>query len=215
MTPPPPPPGGSPDGLRILVVDDDDTFRSRLARALVARRYTVVEAADFDAALARVAETADCGGIDRAIVDLRMPGRSGLELVRALRARSPQTEIVVLTGYASVPTAVEAVRAGAINYLAKPAHADAILGAFSPIAASEKEATSAAERATETRADHATEPPTEPPTEIGTPSLASIEWEHIHRVLEDVDGNVSEAARRLGLHRRTLQRKLSKYPPPR
>lgn len=180
-------------GLRVLVVDDDDTFRARLARALVARQYAVVEAVDFDAALARVAECAEQGGIDRAIVDLRMPGRSGLDLVRELRQRSPETAIVVLTGYASVPTAVEAVRAGAVNYLAKPAHADAILDAFSPVDAWQKEAA----------------------VEVDTPSLASIEWEHIHRVLDDVDGNVSEAARRLGLHRRTLQRKLSKYPPPR
>ncbi len=181
---------------RILVVDDDDTFRQRLARALAARGYTVVEAADVDAALAHVAATARAGGIARAVIDLRMPGRSGLDLVRELRARSPRTEIVVLTGYASVPTAVEAVRAGAVNYLAKPAHADAILDAFSPVAASENEAAAAT-------------------AEVDTPSLASIEWEHIHRVLEDVDGNVSEAARRLGLHRRTLQRKLAKYPPPR
>lgn len=177
----------------ILVVDDDDAFRQRLARALSARGFTVREAADYDAAVAQIDESAASTGVSRAVVDLRMPGRSGLELVHAIRQRSPETAIVVLTGYASVPTAVEAVRAGAVNYLAKPAHADAILAAFSPDAA----------------------PHPAPAPEVGTPSLASIEWEHIHRVLEDVDHNISEAARRLGMHRRTLQRKLSKYPPPR
>ncbi|MCB9786583.1 MAG: response regulator [Deltaproteobacteria bacterium] len=177
----------------MLVVDDDETFRQRLGRAMRARGFAVTEAADFDDALTRLDALASATTLHKAVVDLRMPGGSGLELVRRLRERSPGTAIVVLTGYATVPTAVEAVRAGAVNYLAKPAHADAILAAFSPEA----------------------QPVERAPEPVETPSLASVEWEHIHRVLADADGNVSQAARRLGMHRRTLQRKLAKYPPPR
>lgn len=169
----------------LLVVDDDPVLRERLARALRDRGIEVRTAADGDEALECAREQAPAG----AVVDLRMPGRSGLELVRELRAIAPETQIVVLTGYGSIATAVEAIRAGAVHYLPKPADADDVLAAFS------QGSRAAAE------------------TEPAAPSLARAEWEHINRVLADCDGNVSEAARRLGLHRRSLQRKLAKFPP--
>jgi two-component system response regulator RegA len=118
-----------------------------------------------------------------------MPGRSGLEVVRELCAIDPTTKIVVLTGYGSIATAVEAMRRGATSYLPKPADADEILVAL------------------------ADTPPQVTGGDFPAPSLARAEWEHIQRVLADCGGNISEAARRLGLHRRSLQLKLRKYPP--
>ena len=127
-----------------------------------------------------------------AVVDLKMPGKSGLELVKALREIDPATKMLVLTGYGSIATAIDAVRLGATYYLSKPADADDIVAAFARGEA----------------------PPLEPPDiEYKAPSLARAEWEHINRVLSDCGGNISEAARRLGIHRRSLQRKLQKYPP--
>jgi two-component system response regulator RegA len=172
----------------ILIVDDDEVLRERLGRAFRDRGFATAVAADYDEALARA--RADAPG--SAVVDLRMPGRSGLELVRALRDLDPMIAIVVLTGYGSIATAIEAMRLGARYYLPKPADADDILAAFARGAAPPLAAT-------------------EPPD--ATPSLARAEWEHMSRVLADCGGNVSEAARRLGLHRRSLQRKLQKYPP--
>jgi two-component system response regulator RegA len=125
-------------------------------------------------------------------VDLRLPGRSGLEIVRALKAVDPGTNVVVLTGYGSIATAMDAIRLGATHYLSKPADADDILAAFAKKGS---------------LPDLGAEP------DFAAPSLARAEWEHINRVLSDADGNVSEAARRLGMHRRSLQRKLQKYPP--
>lgn len=175
----------------VLLVDDDDVFRERLARALRERRFEVRTADGYDAALA----AAQAESPEYAVVDLRMPGRSGLSLVRALHQMDPSTRIVVLTGYGSIATAVDAIRLGAVQYLPKPADADDLVAAFQRAAA----------------------PPLDPPeiaqTEFTAPSLARAEWEHINRVLTDCGGNISEAARRLGLHRRSLQRKLSKYPP--
>jgi two-component system, response regulator RegA len=129
---------------------------------------------------------------EAATVDLRMPGgaASGLDLIRDLLALAPRIQIVVLTGYGNIATAVEAVRRGAIDYLTKPLDTDQILAAFDPAAA----------RATDAA------------TEL-TPTLARVEWEHIQRILTDCNGNISKAARKLGLHRRSLQRKLSKLPP--
>lgn len=173
---------------RILVVDDDRLLRERLARAFRDRGHDVDVAAAADEAL-EVARRAVPG---RAVVDLRMPGRSGLELVRDLLALDPGMRIVVLTGYGSIATAIDAIRLGATYYLHKPADADEVLAAF------DRDSPGADES---TRAD------------LTTPSLARAEWEHINRVLADCGGNVSEAARRLGLHRRSLQRKLQKYPP--
>lgn len=172
----------------ILVVDDDRLLRERLALAFRDRGHEVSTADDAEAAL--VAARRDRPG--QAVVDLRMPGRSGLDLVRDLLALDPEMRIVVLTGYGSIATAIEAIRMGATYYLHKPADADEILGAF--------------DRGT-TAADEGER------GDLGTPSLARAEWEHINRVLADCGGNVSEAARRLRLHRRSLQRKLQKYPP--
>jgi two-component system response regulator RegA len=170
----------------LIVVDDDRALRERLARALRDRGLEVRTAASFDEAVTRARESRPA----RAVVDLRMPGRSGLELVRELREIAPAIEIVVLTGYGSIATAVEAMRLGAVHYLSKPADAEDVLAAF----------------------ERNQEPPADP-AEPMAPSLARAEWEHINRVLADAGGNVSEAARRLGLHRRSLQRKLSKFPP--
>lgn len=172
------------------IVDDDDVLRERMARAMRERGFTVTTAPDVDSALRLLDETP---GPDLATVDLRMPGRHGLELVRLLHERSPDTRILVLTGYGSIATAVDAVRLGAVSVLPKPADADDIIAAFN-------------------RAEAPVSIP-DPDEDADTPSLARAEWEHIHRVLTDCDGNISEAARRLGLHRRSLQRKLQKYSP--
>ena len=172
----------------VLLVDDDTTFRERLARALRARGYEVVTAGDYDAALA----AARAESPELAIVDLRLPGRSGLEIVRDLLKADPGTRVLVLTGYGSIATAVDAMRLGAVHYLSKPADAEDIEAALR-------------------RAE--LPPLADAPGEHAAPSLARTEWEHIQRVLQDCGGNISEAARRLQLHRRSLQRKLSKYPP--
>jgi two-component system response regulator RegA len=183
--------GGVSERPSLLVVDDDDVLRERLVRAFQERGYDAVGVPDGDRALALAAADPP----ELAVVDLRMPGRPGLEVVRELIALDPATEVVVLTGYGSIATAVDAIRIGAKHYLTKPADADEILRAFR-------------REAVPSSADSATSG-----SESETPSLARTEWEHIQRVLSDVNGNVSEAARRLGLHRRSLQRKLAKYPP--
>ena len=170
----------------LLIVEDDAVLRGRLARAFRDRGFEVREAPDGETAL-RFTES---DPPEHAVVDLRMPGLPGLAIVRALKQADPSTIVVVLTGYGSIATALEAVRLGAAHYLTKPADADEILAAFSR--------------------REATEPP--PPAEPSTPSLARVEWEHINRVLADCGGNVSQAARILGIHRRSLQRKLLKYP---
>jgi two-component system response regulator RegA len=177
-----------PDAATILIVDDDDVLRDRLARAFRDRGLETLTAGGFDEAMA----LARAESPELAVVDLRMPGRSGLELVRELHALDAATKVVVLTGYGSIATAIEAMRLGATHYLPKPADADDVLAAFTRGRAPSIDA------------------PTIPPE---APSLARAEWEHINRVLDDCDGNISEAARRLGLHRRSLQRKLQKYPP--
>jgi two-component system, response regulator RegA len=176
----------------ILIVEDDDVFRRRLAQAFADRGFEVREARDADEAL----DAARHDTPEFVVVDLRMPGRSGLDVVRELKALDAATSIVVLTGYGSIATALEAVRLGAQHYLTKPADVEAILAAF--------------ERGTDAAAV-----PADVPIPMETPSLARVEWEHINRVLMDCNGNVSQAARVLGLHRRSLQRKLSKFPLPR
>ena len=175
----------------ILIVDDDEVYRTRLARAFVDRGYDVRTAHDHDSGVT----SATSDSPEFAVVDLKMPGKSGLELVKALAEIDPATKTVVLTGYGSIATAIDAVRLGATYYLSKPADADDIIGAFARGEA----------------------PPLAPPPpdseDYRAPSLARAEWEHINRVLSDAGGNISEAARRLGIHRRSLQRKLQKYPP--
>jgi len=174
--------------LSILLVDDDENFRERMARALRDRGHEVRTArSPGEATRLATEDSPEC-----AVVDLRMPGGSGLEVVSSLRSIDPGTAVVVLTGYGSIATALEAVRRGALHYLQKPVDADELLAAFArggPLPAAE-----------------VTEEP-------AAPSLARAEWEHIQRVLADSGGNVSEAARRLGLHRKSLQRKLQKHPP--
>ncbi|MFM8532103.1 MAG: response regulator transcription factor [Acidimicrobiia bacterium] len=120
-----------------------------------------------------------------ALVDLKLRDESGLTVVKDLKAIDPATTVVVLTGYGSIATAVESIKLGAASYLTKPADADQIVAAFDGV---------------------------RPPDDSEVPSLARVEWEHIQRVLTDADGNVSLAARLLGIHRRSLQRKLSKNP---
>lgn len=171
----------------LLVVDDDERFREQLARAFEKRGFLVSRAGSFDEAV-RVAQ-ADAPEL--AVIDLRMPGQSGLELIRALKAIDPETQIVMLTGYGSIATTVEAVRLGAVHYLQKPADADEILAAFQKVVGAALPAIS----------------------ELEPPSLERVKWEHISRVLADCNDNVSEAARKLGLHRRSLQRMLQKFPP--
>lgn len=177
----------SPD-KRILVVDDDGTFRERLASSLRRRGHEVRAAAGRDDALAAL----DTFHPDCAVVDLRLENESGLNVARDLNERIPGIRVLVLTGYGSIATAVDAMRLGAVNYLSKPADADEILAALFG------------------NDDPAPEPS---PQENRVPSLDRVEWEHMQRVLHDSGGNISEAARRLGIERRTLQRKLRKYPP--
>jgi two-component system, response regulator RegA len=168
----------------VLVVDDDDVFRSRLGRAFADRGFEVRTARSAEEALALAKQDSP----EFAVVDLRMPGASGVDLVRELHAIDPASVVVMLTGYGSIATAVEAIRAGAVHYLSKPVDIDEILAALTGKAA--PSASTGAE----------------------VPSLARVEWEHIQRVLSDCEGNISRAARLLGLHRRSLQRKLSKDP---
>ncbi len=171
----------------LLLVDDDDAFRARLMRPLSARGFDVRGAADYDNAIALARDDSP----ELAVVDLKLPGRSGLEVVRGLKELDATTNVVVLTGYGSIATAVQSVKLGATTYLTKPVDADQILAAFEARGSSPS---------------HQTAPTPQP--------LARVEWEHIQRVLADCDGNISQAARLLGIHRRSLQRKLLKNPVP-
>ena len=171
------------DGRTLLIVDDDDRFRERLMQAFRERGFETRGAADCDEAIA----LAGAESPELALVDLRLPGGSGLDLVRELKRLDDTTNVVVLTGYGSIATALDSVRAGATTYLTKPVDADQIVAAFDG-------------------------PTSRAAAPHGVPSLARVEWEHIQRVLADCDGNISQAARLLGIHRRSLQRKLSKYP---
>jgi two-component system response regulator RegA len=174
-----------PAALRWLVVDDDGPFRAALAAALTRRGYAVRAAASMAEALA----LCEAWEPARAVIDLRMPGGGGMELLRELRRRYEDISVVVLTGYGSIPSAIEAVKAGAVNYLTKPAEPAEIESAF-------------------------TDAPMDEGLDLdAVPSLDRAAWEHLQRVLSECNGNISEAARRMGMHRRTLQRKLQKLPP--
>lgn len=171
----------------ILLVDDDATFRTRLAKALGDRNLLVLTAESVAAA----EKLLTIDSVDGIVLDLNMPGESGLELIPTAKELQPSVKIVVLTGYGSIATALEAVRRGAFNYLTKPADADQIVAAFlreslAPIA--------------------------EEDAKPSVPSLPQVEWEHLQRVLTDCGGNISKAAKLLGMHRRSLQRKLAKLP---
>lgn len=171
----------------VLVVDDDEVFRNRLVRAFTERGYDARGAEGYHHAM----ELAQQDSPEYAVVDLRMPDKSGLEVVKGLKSLDPTTNVVVLTGYGSIATAIEAVKLGATHYLTKPADVDDILAGFARAGVP------------------AGELPSTPPT---VPSLDRVEWEHINRVLTDCGGNISQAARLLGVHRRSLQRKLAKHP---
>ena len=167
----------------LVIIEDDASFAKALRRSFERRGYDVTVCGEA-AELARLLET-DAPGF--AVVDLKLNGASGLQCVKMLSARDPQTRIVVLTGFASISTAVEAIKLGASHYLAKPSNTDDIEAAFGKV---EGDSTVAL---------------TERPT-----SIKNLEWERIHETLVEVDFNVSETARRLGMHRRTLARKLAK-----
>lgn len=169
---------------RLLIVDDDDALRLSLTRALQNRGFEVFSAMDYHSATAWIQQEE----FDAALVDLKLPDRSGLHVIQSLRQHDAELPIVMLTGYSSVATAVEAIKLGAMHYLAKPASLDEILSAFEQVQGQADIETSA------------------------TPSINRVEWEYIQRVLQEHDGNISAAARALKMHRRTLQRKLSKRP---
>lgn len=171
----------------LLIVDDDAPFRAALAAAFTRRGWSVSAAPGPAEALA----LARAVRFSHAVIDLRMPGGSGLDLLRELTAMRPDIAVVVLTGYGSIPTAIEAIKRGAVNYLTKPAEPAEIEAAFG-------------------ESDGAEPPPAD---ETAVPSLDRAQWEHLQRVLADCNGNISEAARRLNMHRRSLQRKLQKLPP--
>lgn len=169
-----------------LFVDDDERYVTQLQRAFARRGFTCQTAISGQQAL----ELARSCAFNYASVDLRMPGMTGLEVVRELLQLLPGIHIVVLTGFGSIATAVEAVRLGARHYLTKPADASDLLAAF------------------------ARTEPGRAPISHEVPSLARAEWEHIQRVLDDCGGNISQAARLLRIERRSLQRKLAKHPVP-
>ena len=170
----------------LLIVDDDPTFCRVLARAMEGRGFSVRVAHDVEQGFA----AATAATPRYAVIDLRMPGPSGLALVARLRALDASMRIVVLTGYASIATAIEAVKLGATHYLAKPARTEEVLAAFERIG-----------------------PDAVVPVATEAAPVARVEWEHIQKTLVAYDGNISETARALRMHRRTLQRKLAKRPP--
>ncbi|MDZ4202041.1 MAG: response regulator transcription factor [Gallionella sp.] len=173
------------EAASLLLVDDDATFCRVLAGALQKRGFCVSVAHSVEQAL----PLAQANPPEYAVVDLKMGGAPGLALVRELHDLDPNTRIVVLTGYASIATAVEAIKLGATQYLSKPANADEIVAAFS----------------------HA--PDSNAPLKAQPMQIEKLEWDHIQRVLREHDDNISATARALNMHRRTLQRKLSKPPP--
>jgi two-component system response regulator RegA len=173
------------DRPSLLLVDDDEAFRQVLARAMERRGFTVATAASAEEALRMAAEQSP----EYAVVDLKMPGATGLALIERLIELDAGTRIVMLTGYASIATAIEAIKLGAVHYLAKPVDADQVVAAFTRIAGDAGMAIA------------------EQPL-----SIDRMEWEHIQRILAENDGNVSATARALKMHRRTLQRKLGKRP---
>ena len=178
-------PATADDPPSLLLVDDDPTLCGALASSLTRRGFVVSVAHDANEATAVAHATPP----EYAVVDLRMPGASGLAVVKMLRKLDAETRIVVLTGYASVTTAVEAIKLGAMNYLAKPTDADEIV-----------------------RALGRDEGDPGVPVASQPVSVGRLEWEHLQKVLAENDGNVSTTARALHMHRRTLQRKLAKKP---
>jgi two-component system response regulator RegA len=175
------------DHLVILVVDDDTIFRNRLCRAFQDRDCEAYEADTGEKTL----HLASSISPDLVLLDLKMPNLSGLDLIQDIKKLDSTIAVIILTGYGSIATAMQALKLGADHYLSKPADAEQILAAYHDLN-------------TDSSGKNA-------PTTV--PSLARVEWEHIQRVLSDCSGNISQAAKLLGIHRRSLQRKLSKYPP--
>ena len=169
----------------LLIVDDDNPFRERLARAMEKKGFTVLQAESVQKGI----ESVKASKPGFAVVDLRLSDGNGLEVVKEIQSTNTSSRIIMLTGYGNIPTAVAAIKEGAIDYLAKPADADDVEKAL--LADPSKKAA----------------PPENPM------SADRVKWEHIHRVFELCNRNVSETARRLKMHRRTLQRILSKRSP--
>ncbi len=177
---------GEPDGDRsLLIVDDDKPFLTRLSRAMEARGFMVTTAESVAEGLAAIDKQAPAF----AIIDMRLSDGNGLDVISQLKAKRPEARGIILTGYGNIVTAVTAVKLGAFDYLAKPADADEIYGALMA-----------------TR-------DTRPEVPENPMSADRVRWEHIQRVYESCDRNVSETARRLNMHRRTLQRILAKRAP--
>lgn len=171
----------------ILLVDDDQGFLDALSRSLTRRGYQVLAANNIQAARQQCEQMLP----DYVVLDLKLDQESGLTLIPELRQRFPKVQMLMLTGYSSIATAVEAIKLGADNYLQKPASTREILAAL---------------------VLHDTPPANTSTDSMAPPSLDRLEWEHIQRVLGENDGNISATARALGMHRRTLQRKLQKRP---
>jgi len=169
----------------LLLVDDDQIFCDTLARAMQRQDFTCYTANDSENALSQAIKFKP----EFALVDLRIDKESGLQLTQDLLENLPDLQIVILTGYASIATAVEAIKLGAIHYLTKPATPEQIVTAFNK-----------------------TEGDAHVPASQHPLSVERLEWEHIQKVLNENEGNISAAARSLGMHRRTLQRKLNKHP---
>ena len=173
----------NPTQENLLLVDDDDNFLSVMSRAFIRKGFTVETASNIEQALQLATSTT----FHKAVVDLKLAHQSGLTLIPQLKTKQPKLDIIMLTGYSSIATAVEAVKLGALNYLCKPASVQDILSTFN------------GESAT---ADIPEQPH----------SVDRLEWEHIQKILQENDNNISATARALGMHRRTLQRKLQKKP---
>lgn len=170
----------------MMLVDDDEVLRSTLARAFQSRGFEVIIASNHGEVLVLLKSQSP----DFAVVDLKMPGESGMTVLKSILEHSPDTKSIVLTGYGSIANAVEAMRLGAVNYVTKPADADQILSALDAQPSGETES-----------------------EDIQSQSLAQSEWNHIQKVLSDCDGNITHAAKILDIPRRTLQRKLKKRAP--
>lgn len=171
-------------GRSILVVDDDTVFRNRLAQAFEHRDYQSIQAGTISEARRCFADQPDF-----AVIDLCLPDGTGLSLVQDAMRLAPSCKTVVLTGFGTITTAVEAIKSGAVNYLTKPVNADEILAALQSMGGQPS-----------------------PSRALPLPTLEQQEWAHIQRVIDQCEGNVSKAAKVLGLHRRSLQRKLAKRP---
>lgn len=174
-----------PGDRTLLLVDDDKSFLVRLGRALEGRGFAVTMAESVADGLAQVEKSAPA----YAVVDMRLGDGNGLDVISALKRRRPETRAIILTGYGNIATAVNAVKLGAVDYLAKPADADDVIAALL------------------SQEGRRPEPPQQPM------SADRVRWEHIQRIFELCDRNVSETARQLNMHRRTLQRILAKRAP--